>query len=545
MKPRLLILTDPFAAPAYKPRLRFLCDYLMSQGWDINIYTERGEPIRFEHTYPIHEVTIYRTDSHIEWAVKSGWSLLTDWRNRYFSRQVQKEIADKQYDLVLCCTFSTFPLRAAYNIAQERHIPLHVDLRDVDEQVPGAQYQNHRQWWLRPFRVWYRNVNIHRRNRIIRQADSLTSVSPWHVDFLKQYNSNVHLVYNGFDAKQFYWSDVKSDKFLVSYVGKIYEFQDISIIDAAIHELDKNEIVLNIRKGGIATDKVGDEIRRSSVMIVLTSKAARGMMTTKFYEALGCEKPVLCFPNDEGVLATTIKQTNAGIATDDKEAIKAFILDKYIEWKKQGYTHQAVKNKSFFNRAYQSQQMERVISNTIAANNTHHTLVDICWTLFYSNTTYDFLHIRGNKFNSLIYKLFGYDIVRSRAIRKFKVLPEAEQTARVERFYHDYLEPRKIEQVWKMIEGKQIVLVSNTMDIIAKTVAKHIGTKKYYATQNKEEVLTHYTDFDIVTDNLTDIALIRHAKSATIITYNNRSRWEKMLPRDINVNFIDTNRKKY
>ena len=172
-------------------------------------------------------------------------------------------------------------------------------------------------------------------------------------------------------------------------------------------------------------------------------------------------------------------------------------------------------------------------------------LVDICWTLFYSNTTYDFLHIRGNKFNSLIYKLFGIDLVRSRAIRTFEQLPADEQQAQAERFYTDYLEPRKISPVWQMIEGRNIVLVSQTMEIIAKTVAKHIGARTYHATQHKEEVLSLYTDFDIITDNISDLPLILRAQQATIITYNNRSRWEKLLPADINVHFIETGRNKY
>lgn len=172
-------------------------------------------------------------------------------------------------------------------------------------------------------------------------------------------------------------------------------------------------------------------------------------------------------------------------------------------------------------------------------------LVDICWTLFYSNTTYDFLHIRGNKFNSLIYKLFGIDLVRSRAIRTFEQLPADEQQAQAERFYTDYLEPRKIIPVWQMIEGRNIVLVSQTMDIIARTVAKHIGARTYHATQHKEEVLSLYRDFDIITDNISDLPLILRAQQATIITYNNRSRWEKLLPKNINVRFIETGRNKY
>ena len=83
-----------------------------------------------------------------------------------------------------------------------------------------------------------------------------------------------------------------------------------------------------------------------------------------------------------------------------------------------------------------------------------------------------------------------------------------------------------------MIDGKEIILVSQTMDVIAETVANRIGAQAYYALPNKEDILRLYTDFDIITDNFSDIALIRQAKQATIITYNNRSQWERLLPPD-------------
>ena len=558
MTPRVLIVSDPFTPPAYTPRLRFLCEYLTQAGWEVDLYTEYYGPIPFAHTYPIHEVHIYRTRSLIEWLVKSAWSLLTDWRNRFFSRKVRQATADQHFDLVLCCTFSTFPLRAAWDIARERHIPLHIDLRDLDEQVPGAQYQHHRQWWLRPFRAWYRTVNLRRRNAILRHASSISSVSPWHTEQIKHLTakrshsdsgltSNSVTVYNGFDAKQFYWSAVKSDVFLISYIGKLYEFQDIRPIEQAVRELSHDDIRLQIIQSGIPTDQVGDAIRRSSVMVVLTNKNAKGMMTTKFYEALGCEKPVLCVPDDEGVLSAAIRTTNAGIATDSVEAIKSFIMTQYAEWKTKGCTHQAVNptEQQRFSRQYQMERMEQALQQTLATHRTHQTLVDICWTLFYSNTTYDLLGIRGNVLNSLVYRLFGIDLVRRRAVRRFQRLPIDEQQARVEQFYTSYLEPRKIEEVWEIIEGKDIVLVSQTMGIIAQEVAKHTGAKAYHTLQHKEELLTRYADFDIITDNTSDIPLVLRARHATIITYNNRSRWEHLLPTNLNVTYIETGRNKY
>lgn len=178
-------------------------------------------------------------------------------------------------------------------------------------------------------------------------------------------------------------------------------------------------------------------------------------------------------------------------------------------------------------------------------NKNRDILVDICWTLFYSNTTYDFLKIKGRWWNSLIYKLFRKDIIRSRAIKQFNRFSREEQLTCAEQFYTDYMEPRKINEVWHLIEGKDIILVSQTMDILAETVAKHIGAKAYYATQKKEEIMAHYSDFDIITDNMSDIELIKHAKNATIIIYNNLSRWKKILPPDLHVQFIETGREKY
>jgi len=365
---RLIILADPYNAVAQAPRLRFLCDYLTQRGWQLVVYTEQLAPLTFSHSYPIHEIPFYR--NRLDWLLKAGWSLLTDWKDRYFTRQVSRAIQEQTFDAVFCTTFSTFPLGTALTIAHQRHLPLHVDIRDLDEQVPGAQYQGHRGWWTLPFRRWYKTANIRRRNHVLRAADSITTISPWHVDFIRRFNPNVHLVFNGYDPSRFYPKNVLSESFLVSYIGKIYEFQDLTSVEEAIRRLNNPEIVLNLHTPSHATlplEAVPDEIRRSSIMVVLTNPDAKGMMTTKFYEALGCEKPVLCVPDDQGLLSETIRRTNAGIATDDVDVIMAFIREKYAEWKQNGFTRQPVnqKAKEAFSRAVQAQQIEELIAQQI------------------------------------------------------------------------------------------------------------------------------------------------------------------------------------
>lgn len=358
MSRRILIVSDPYSQPSFIPRLRFLCDYLVQCGYQPVVYTEQFQSHDFPHTYLIHEKPLYYRHSW-QWLLLALWSLITDWRNRQFSRWLCRQVQNDSFDLVFCTTFSTFPLRAALDVARLHHIPLFVDIRDLDEQVPDSQSQSHRRWWARPFRRIYRTVNIRRRNRVLRHADCITTVSPWHVDFLRRFNANVHLIYNGYDPIQFYPQDIPSKEFLITYIGRIFEFQSTSLIEQAVRELALPGLRLNLHTpdcNPIPISEVGDEIRRSSILLVLTNPSAHGMMTTKFFEALGCEKPILCTPSDESLLAQTIRDTRAGLASSDLDEIKAFIIDKYHEWQTRGYTRQPVIGTDRFSRQHQAEQ---------------------------------------------------------------------------------------------------------------------------------------------------------------------------------------------
>lgn len=366
---KLLLVSDPPAAPGYLPRLRYLCDFLVRKGYEITLLTEEYQPLTFIHNYPIQTIRMY-SGSRIDWFLKTIWTLLTNWHNRAFAKKYLSNYKKGDYDLVLCSAFSDFPLGAAQRIAQSLKVPLICDIRDLDEQVDDSRYQyKHQSKWLMPFRRLYQAIHIRRRNKVLRAANAITTVSPWHVDFIKQFNPNVHLIYNGYDEAQFYPEDIKINRFNVSYIGSLFEWQKPALnkVQQAIEELNEeraSSIYLDIHTPQckpIAYNELGDAIRRSSIMLVFTSSATHGMMTTKFFEAIGCAKPVLCVPSDKGCLADTIKTTNAGIATDDMKEIKDFILNKYQEWLSNGFTIQNISHREDFSRETQCRLLERLL----------------------------------------------------------------------------------------------------------------------------------------------------------------------------------------
>ena len=339
----------------------------------MTVLTETYQALDFAHTYPIETIQMY-SGKPLDWFVKTVWTLLTDWHNRAFARKALNTIHHTHYtfDAVICTAFSDFPLGAAMRIAKDLRLPLICDIRDLDEQVDDSRYQyKHQSGWLMPFRKLYRAVHIRRRNKVLRAADAITTVSPWHAEFIRTIIANhtpVSVLYNGFDHKQFYPEDVPTKTFTITYIGSLFEWQKPALakVQQVVEELNHTPytihhtpIILDVhtpQHNPIPHNALGDAIRRSGIMLVLTSEHTHGMLTTKFYEALGCEKPVLCVPSDKGALAELIRYTNAGIASDDNEVIKKFILDTYNEWRQNGFTRQATQHRNEFTREAQYDQ---------------------------------------------------------------------------------------------------------------------------------------------------------------------------------------------
>ena len=312
------------------------------------MYAERTEDLPFAHSYPITEIPVYRNHSW-DWVIKNIGTFLFDWKSRYFARQVQQRAQGKAYDVVFVSTFQPMPIRAAVQMAKAQQIPLHIDLRDIDEQTPTHQYQPHKQGHLSWVHRWFRAANIRRRNALIRYANSLSSVSPWHVNLLSHLHPCVHLVYNGYDEQVFYPENRPVDEFRITYTGRIYDraLQNPILFFEALQALRAEGRLPNELRVDWYTDRIGKErvmswakqtdttalmrfhdftkpdaipaiLQESSIVLVASQKSGpqgpHGIMTTKFFEALGVEKPVLCVPSDEECLAQVIQDTKAGIS---------------------------------------------------------------------------------------------------------------------------------------------------------------------------------------------------------------------------------------
>jgi glycosyltransferase involved in cell wall biosynthesis len=390
---KILIITDAVTKPLYTPRVRNLYHHFSQKGIEVEWLTEQHEEIPSNFNLKLHQIPFYKHKGllgKIEWTIKNILNLLFDYKNNYFTEKILTLTQNKQYDLVFCSTFHTFGLKAALKVAQKQNIPLHIDLRDIAEQCDTNEYNNSK-IALGLISKLYRNINISRRNKVLKQADSITTVSPWHADFIKQFNPNTHLIYNGYDSNLFIPQHTKSEFFDIIYTGKWYSptLQDPTLLFQVLAEINNPQIRLIwytnadvhsqisklaqqhnlttplIINNYVPNNEIPNLLNQSSIILVLTNKGNRGIMTTKFFEAIGVEKPILCVRSDEECLAQTIKETNAGLAATNVEEVKEFILYHYNEWQQNGYTHINITNKEQFSRQNQAIQFEKIFNQIL------------------------------------------------------------------------------------------------------------------------------------------------------------------------------------
>jgi glycosyltransferase involved in cell wall biosynthesis len=366
----------------------FLCKYLPLYGWEATVVAENTSdeytapfPPRFVETrwvnfYPQCPQWL----RNIRWLLTFAADVLVGYKDLKMYHEVKKVCRAQHFDALLCSTFRSFPLVAASRIAQQYNLPMIADLRDILEQCPQekGEYTEHklkmppliRQAVLKSFR----KMHLRRRNKALRQAAAVTTVSPWHVETLSRYNHRTELIYNGYDPELFYPQTIPSRRFLITYTGRLLStaVNNPALLMQALRKLTDEgfltpercrvqwyvdeasrrvveqeaskegvEVYMDINSF-VPAAEVPRLLNGSSVLLLLTNLSSdsgtHGIMTTKFFEYLAVGKPILCVRSDEDCLAAALKEAQAGLAASTLEEVCDFLKQQYALWQDKGQT---------------------------------------------------------------------------------------------------------------------------------------------------------------------------------------------------------------
>lgn len=403
---KILLLCDAFP-PAFAPRMGYLCKYLPEYGWDSVVVTEEIAEKIFPQlaenrnvTYINYYLSENRFIQKIKYAFVFAADLLFGYKNYVLKKTAQRKIDKQDFSLILVSSYRAFPLKAAVQLSRRNKLPLVMDLRDIVEQFSDNEHISKRfsknKVVNNIFTTFLTKRLLNQRNKALAYADVVTTVSPFHVETVSQYNQHVTLIYNGFAPELFFPKIKHSEQFKIVYTGKILStvLEDPNLLFESVAQLSaKEKIIPQLFRIQFYTNEKTKEIVRaladkykiekyidcfdmvnsalvpdilhdSSVLLLLTNKqktGTKGIMTTKFFEYLAVEKPILCIRNDESYLEKTIHETQSGISAKTVEEVSDFILLQYAEWQKNGYTHQQV-NKSEKQQYSRKRQAEEFVS---------------------------------------------------------------------------------------------------------------------------------------------------------------------------------------
>jgi hypothetical protein len=358
----------------------YLCKYLKLNGWYPVVVTEYIDESMFDFLKDDIDVTYIRyytkkgLAGKIEWLWKFMLDALFGYKNERMYHEAVKQTLKHDFKLVLCSSYRTFPLPAAMKVAQKTKLPLIVDLRDIIEQYSGNEFITYnipKLWGLEKILIsYFKKSNLKSRTKVLEYASCVTTVSPWHVETLSRFNKNTSLIYNGFDSELFYPVNIRSDVFFVTYTGRLLStsmrnpellFQavqrlaDDDVIKPELFRLrwyvdDKSRYIISESVsvypkvkdymqfyGTVPASAIPEILNESSVLLLLTNKATvngpKGVMTTKFFESLAVERPILCVRGDEGCLEEAINNTRSGLSAHSVEQVYDFLKEYFQSWK--------------------------------------------------------------------------------------------------------------------------------------------------------------------------------------------------------------------
>lgn len=271
----------------------------------------------------------------------------------------------RNFSVVLATSPKLMPLTVAASAAKHLKIPWVADLRDISSQfILGRDSK----FWLLPARWLFRTWAVHQEFRVCKTASAVITVSkPLADSLITSGLKNVHVVTNGYEAGDY--SDIEeinSNRFQIVYAGTLPQgrgrylrslFEAIDMLMEK-HDINENDFELcfygvaphifdtyieghNCRKvtklkGRVSRREIQIVMKNATILLQVAHKDEKGILTSKVFEYLGAQRPILSVPSDEGVIDELLAQTGAGFSGTTPAEIANIIKRYYSEWKETG-----------------------------------------------------------------------------------------------------------------------------------------------------------------------------------------------------------------
>ena len=260
-------------------------------------------------------------------------------------------LQSRRFDVVWATSDPLTPLALASEASSAARIPWIADIRDC------LNVQHFGSWYKRPF---FRRQE----RRLCRRADRVVTVSEGLAAELRKLTPRpVSVIHNGFDPTLLPEEKPQPTPiFTILYTGTlVLPYRDPRPVFRAIElciarrQIPRDQA--EVRFLGTDPGRVQDALAgmpagfpvhvlprvphraalaaqmNASVLLLLAQASERGVMTGKIFDYLAAGRPILAVPDDHETTSALLKQTGAGVALTEVEAIARQLADWYAAWK--------------------------------------------------------------------------------------------------------------------------------------------------------------------------------------------------------------------
>jgi glycosyltransferase involved in cell wall biosynthesis len=220
--------------------------------------------------------------------------------------------------------------------------------------------------------AWADRIDQGLEDKALATADCVTGISPGLLSEYSDRANRTELIFNGFDAEDFpdFEKTGPDEHFIFSYIGSVKPNQNITALWEAIAELNDSSpefkkdfrlrfvgnlnpsIMDAIKKLGISDQLIQVNfiphseaihlMQSTSLLLFIVPRAtyAKKITSGKIFEYMASKTPMLSLGPVDGDAAWIVDKAKRDemIDYDDKESIKEFLNDKFLQWKANGRT---------------------------------------------------------------------------------------------------------------------------------------------------------------------------------------------------------------
>jgi hypothetical protein len=349
---------------------------------------KKGNQIFFYFLYEFLKHSRYSILNRISWKI-GEFFLPLDFNDRldFNEYDLANKIGKIDYIIATGGPWSMFEY--GVRLKSVTNAKLILDYRDPWNDIIGVGLNELTYYGL--FNNYIKRRKLKEEKYVLLNSDFVISVSKEIINNILKISNfkKIGLIENGYDLNEFKLKKTNSLNYEILYFGILRKEQSIELLLKALKIINNPKIILNLIGVNISQKHVLNKINAyrkfikikctnyvnknivsnyissASLLVHFSYGNIKGIPSSKLYQYLSLNKPILLVSNTNNIMEKIIRETNTGEICKTPEKIADYILNSYSKWENNQTLERKVNKEklAFYSFKNQVDLLDKIISD--------------------------------------------------------------------------------------------------------------------------------------------------------------------------------------